>query len=60
VRPAYWEAVRGHRSAVYKPGVGWVGNARRRPGAVTRSIIVLTVIAVCVLLWLVMSGALRP
>lgn len=56
MRPVYSEAVRGRDSAFYRPGVGWVGTVRRRPGVLTRALIVVAVVAVGVLLWLVMSG----
>jgi hypothetical protein len=36
--------------------VGWVGSARRRPGLITKALIIATTIAVCVVLVVVMSG----
>lgn len=60
MRTVFAETAGGRRSAVYRPGQGWAGNVRRRSGRFTRSAIVISVIAVCVLLIVVMSNSQQP
>jgi len=60
VRHAYVETSAGRRSTLYRPGEGWTGRARRRPGIVTRSVIVVASVLVCILLLVVMTNAPQP
>ncbi len=60
MRHAYVDTSAGRRSTLYRPGEGWRGRARRRSGIVTRSLIVVTSILVCVLLVVVMTNTPQP